>query len=58
MAKAFEDDLIKQGVPLFVVHIGQDKSTQRVESYNLDTTVDGMREQNIDIYYRFIGKIE
>ena len=22
------------------------------------TTVDGMREQNIDIYYRFIGKIE
>lgn len=22
------------------------------------TTVDGMREQDIDIYYRFIGKIE
>lgn len=22
------------------------------------TSVDGMREQNIDIYYRFIGKIE
>lgn len=22
------------------------------------TTVDGMREQNIDVYYRFIGKIE
>ena len=22
------------------------------------TTQDGMREQNIDIYYRFIGKIE
>ena len=22
------------------------------------TTVDGMRDQNIDIYYRFIGKIE
>lgn len=22
------------------------------------TTVDGMREQNIDIYYRLIGKIE
>ena len=22
------------------------------------TTVDGMREQNIDIYYRFIGKID
>lgn len=36
MAKEFKDDLIKQGVPFFIVHFGKDMSTQKVESYNLD----------------------
>ena len=36
MAKDFEDDLIKQGVPFFIVHFGKDMSTQKLESYNLD----------------------
>ena len=36
MANEFEDDLIKQGVPLFIVHFGKDMSTQQVESYNLE----------------------
>ena len=36
MAKEFEEDLIKQGVPLIIVHFGKDMSTQQVESYNLE----------------------
>ena len=36
MAKINEDDLIKLGVPFFVVHFGKDMSTQKVESYNLE----------------------
>ena len=36
MAKEFEEDLIKQGVPFSVVHFGKDMSIHRVESYNLD----------------------
>ena len=36
MAKINEDDLIKQGVPFFVVHFGKDMSTQKVESFNLE----------------------
>lgn len=35
MAKINEDDLIKQGVPFFIVHFGKDMSTQKVVSYNL-----------------------
>ena len=36
MAKEFEEDMIKQGVPFSVVHFGKDMCIQRVESYNLD----------------------
>ena len=36
MAKEFKDNLIKQGVPFFIVHFGKDMSTQKVESNNLD----------------------